>query len=457
VQKPLATVVIGGLISATLLTLIVLPLLYLILETRILRSLKSKTVILLIGFLVLNYDHADAQQQKLSLSQMISLATEKSATLNAAEIETDRQRALKKSSTDIPKTDVSLMYGQYNSIQKTDNNITINQGIPFPTVFVRHNMLSNELIKSFELRERVTSNEIAFKVKHLFNELLYLKEWHQVLLTHDSLLQELSRAAAVQYRTGEGTLLVKTLTETQYAEMKNQLARNNADIRIALDHLRLLCQTPDLTDIDGRLDAFIDSNMLDTAGIMNNPVLAAERQQVKVNYQLQKLEAARAMPDLHIGYFNQTLIGTQNVDGQETYFGSNKRFQGFQAGISLPLWFVPYSSRVKAAKLATSSAQKFVEGNEMAITQQYHQAQQELLKNKASLDYYNSTALNTADLLMTQGKKSFQSGELDFTTLLLTMRQSLSIQEGYLNAWHAYNESMIAVQYLTGGQISDRN
>ncbi|MNY48110.1 Cobalt-zinc-cadmium resistance protein CzcA [compost metagenome] len=32
VQKPLATVVIGGLISATLLTLIVLPILYLLLE-----------------------------------------------------------------------------------------------------------------------------------------------------------------------------------------------------------------------------------------------------------------------------------------------------------------------------------------------------------------------------------------------------------------------------------------
>jgi len=34
VQKPLATVVIGGLISATLLTLIVLPILYLLLERR---------------------------------------------------------------------------------------------------------------------------------------------------------------------------------------------------------------------------------------------------------------------------------------------------------------------------------------------------------------------------------------------------------------------------------------
>jgi cobalt-zinc-cadmium resistance protein CzcA len=35
VQKPLATVVIGGLITATLLTLIVLPILYIIFERRL--------------------------------------------------------------------------------------------------------------------------------------------------------------------------------------------------------------------------------------------------------------------------------------------------------------------------------------------------------------------------------------------------------------------------------------
>jgi cobalt-zinc-cadmium resistance protein CzcA len=34
VQRPLATVVIGGLITATLLTLLVLPLLYLLFERR---------------------------------------------------------------------------------------------------------------------------------------------------------------------------------------------------------------------------------------------------------------------------------------------------------------------------------------------------------------------------------------------------------------------------------------
>ena len=41
VQKPLAVVIIGGLVSATLLTLIVLPTLYYLVETRAARDVSA--------------------------------------------------------------------------------------------------------------------------------------------------------------------------------------------------------------------------------------------------------------------------------------------------------------------------------------------------------------------------------------------------------------------------------
>ena len=62
VQKPLATVVIGGLITATLLTLIVLPILYLYFEKGI--KIKRKTMnnsVLVITF-YLGYFRANAQE-----------------------------------------------------------------------------------------------------------------------------------------------------------------------------------------------------------------------------------------------------------------------------------------------------------------------------------------------------------------------------------------------------------
>jgi len=54
VQKPLATVVIGGLMSATLLTLIFLPVLYFVTETMKVRVSKTKQVLFLVGLLTIS-------------------------------------------------------------------------------------------------------------------------------------------------------------------------------------------------------------------------------------------------------------------------------------------------------------------------------------------------------------------------------------------------------------------
>lgn len=451
VQKPLATVVIGGLISATLLTLIVLPVLYLLVETFSMRSIKPKAIVILALTTLMLCTDVNAQKEALTLTETISLAIEKNPAVQAAALETQRQATIKRASVDIPKTDVSLLYGQYNSILN-DNNFTITQSIPFPTVFGRLSALNEGMIKASELRESVTINELTFQVKQVFNQLLYLKGRQQILLQQDSLLRDLVRAAALQYKTGEGTFLTKTLAETQLAEMKNQFSRNNADMRIALNHLQLLCQSTRLQDVAGDLESFASVASIDSAAPLQNPVLAFEKQQVEVANQQKKLESAHALPDLHVGYFNQSLIGIQNVNGQDQYYGSAKRFQGIQIGLSVPLWIFPHISKVKAADLSARAAQKRQESSELMITQQYNQAIQEISKNKNSLDYYRGSALETAELLTKQSRKAFESGELDFTSLLLNLRQALSIREGYLTALQQYNQSIITMEYLHGSK-----
>lgn len=68
VQKPLATVVIGGLISATLLTLIVLPLLYVVVERISIRVSKPTTfVLLLVALFILQQPVVQAQSARVYL------------------------------------------------------------------------------------------------------------------------------------------------------------------------------------------------------------------------------------------------------------------------------------------------------------------------------------------------------------------------------------------------------
>jgi cobalt-zinc-cadmium resistance protein CzcA len=185
---------------------------------------------------------------------------------------------------------------------------------------------------------------------------------------------------------------------------------------------------------------------------MQNPVVVLAKQNVEIANQQKRVEASRVLPDLRLGYFNQTLIGNQNINGQEIYYGSDKRFQGFQVGLSFPLWFAPLVSRVKAADVAAQVAKKQQEASQLVITQQYVQARQDLIKNKNSIEYFRGTALATAEMISQQSRKSFESGELDYTALLLNLRQALAIREQYLLALYQYNNSMITLQYLNGNK-----
>ena len=74
VQKPLATVVIGGLVSATLLTLIVLPILYLLFEKGIKRRKKmSNPIVTILVLLISSFSFAQ-NSQTITLEKAIEKA-----------------------------------------------------------------------------------------------------------------------------------------------------------------------------------------------------------------------------------------------------------------------------------------------------------------------------------------------------------------------------------------------
>src|SRR5690606_22265850 len=87
VQRPLATVVIGGLISATLLTLFVLPLLYLIFNTgfTFLNQSKLKRTITVIMLSGCGYI-AGAQTKPVTVEEAIRIALENNPEIKAKDL-----------------------------------------------------------------------------------------------------------------------------------------------------------------------------------------------------------------------------------------------------------------------------------------------------------------------------------------------------------------------------------
>lgn len=398
-------------------------------------------------FFALNTISAILPAQTLTMESAIAYALERHPSVIGAKAETSRQTALKRAAIDIPKTDISLMRGQFNSIV-TDENFTIGQTLPFPITMLRQRKLSMEMVTSAQISEAVTKNELVYRVSQAFNQLLYLKARSIILERQDSLFENLLRAATLHYKTGEATMLVRTLAETQRMEAGNAVERNQNDLEGARIALRLLCQV-NFSNISGTLEGLV-AEPGDLEPPDQSPSQLYFRQRVEIATEEKRLEASRALPEMKISYFNQTLTGMQNINGQDIYFGSSKRFDGFQFGLSVPLWFGGYAARTKALAHAGESARSQAERNDLQLAQQFNQALQELEKNRKSLRYYRESALKSAGLLHDQTEIAFRNGEIDYQTMLLNIRQVLAIEEGYLTALYNYNESLITIHYLKG-------
>ena len=409
---------------------------------RSMRSILS-LVALLAGFV----GHTQTQ---VTLEEAVAQALRNSKNIQAASLNIDYQQQVKRSATDIGKTSVMYMRGQYNSYVKNDNNITITQSIPFPTVFTSQNALGKSLVRGGELQKAATENELAFQVKQAFYELQYRKAREVLLAQQDSIFGNLVKAAEVRYRTGETRLLEKTSIETQHSEAANALAQARGDIAIYQRLLSTLMNSPTLVDIVSQdLDERSLSIALDTASARQNPRLAYLRQQVVIADAERKVAGAKFLPDINLGYFNQTLIGTaRNESG--SLASSSDRFQGFQVGVSLPLWFGPQAAKVRASAINRERAQATFEYDQTIMQGQWQQAVQEYIKDKSSVDHYKGSALKNAELLLKQSELAFRSGEIDYTELWLTTRNAIQIRENYLNSLNNLNQSVITLEFLAG-------
>jgi len=457
VQKPLATVVIGGLITSTLLTLIVLPILYIIFTNRNFRLSKKRKlntgglvmILLLVSSLFVN--KIEAQQTKpITLQNAIQLALDSNLVVRSSAYSIEAQKNLKGASWDIPKTTIEGQYGQFNSYTK-DNSFTVSQSFAFPSVYINQNKLANANVKSSEWQHKASQLEIATEVKQVYWQLAYLYSKQKLLEHQDSLYSGFLRAAELRAKTGETNRLEMITARSQSLEIKNELQQTTADIGILNQRLQTLLNVEyALTPADTvlRRSGFIV--LTDTSAVSGNPSLVYTQQQVEVAHIEKKLERSRMMPDFSIGFFSQTMQGVQEVSGIPQTFGTGDRFTGIQAGIAIPLWFAPYTSKTKAAKIkqqiASTNAEyytKLLAGNYQALLSEYG-------KFSNSVDFYEKQAIPEADLIIDQATRSYKAGAMDYLDYILSLNRALAIKQSYLDALNGYNQTIISIDFITG-------
>jgi len=453
VQKPLATVVIGGLITATLLTLIVLPIFYIFFSTDSFKKLfkrKSGITTLLI-LLLLGATTTNAQQsKKINLKQAIQLALDSNLTVRASVYSVDVQKALKGAALDIPKTSIEGQFGQFNSYSK-DNSFTVSQSFAFPTVYANQHKLASANAKSSEWELKTSQLEIATQVKQAYWQLAYLHSKQKLFIWQDSLYSGFQRAADLRLKTGETNRLEMLTARSQSMEVHNQLQQVNADMQIFNQKLQVLLNSNEpvfpADTILQRTDFLPDSK---GSAISANPQLGLSEQQIELSRIETKLEKSKLLPDLSIGYFTQTIRGEQTVNGFPRTFGSADRFTGIQAGIAVPLWFGSNVAKIKAAKLKEKVTRFNAESYSKSLSGSYNTLLGEYAKYNNSLSYYEKQAVPEADLIIDQATKSYKAGAIDYLDYIQSLSRALSIKQNYLDALNNYNQTIVSIEFITG-------
>ena len=455
VQQPLATVVIGGMISATLLTLFVLPILYKWVENRSAKLAVPKpiTALLLIGGIsFFASSELKAQEVKgktiTTLEEAINIGLTGNGNVQVAKTNIELQEQGKKSAYNLGKTDFGIQYGQYNSFEN-DFAFNLNQRIEFPTVYSSQRTLAKEKIEGSQMQLLITENDLKRNIRISWYQLAYLKERERLLLYQDTIYGRFLHAATIRYETEATSLLEKAAAETRVMEIQNALKIIESDIAIQEKQLRILLNdTTGLSFVPATLDERVLTNKQDSTQLSGNPLLAYARQQIDIANAEKAVQSAKMLPDISVGYFNQSLIGGQTSNGDIA--GSSNRFTGVQAGISIPLFYGSYKASIKSAKLRENMAQTNADYYSTVLQGQYEQQLQEVLKYQGSLGYYRDKAVPQANLIIGNAQKSFENGAIDYVEYFQNLNQGLELKFNYLNTLNGYNQAIINLEYLIG-------
>ncbi len=508
VQKPLATVVIGGLISATLLTLVVLPVLYLLFtkdgepnpekaaeaeeaakhaaETGE-AALENLTppppspkkrgeptaasagnvaaqasgpavappsflergaggVRLAIGGLLLLFARpAHAQNtlsstagQPLNLGQALQTAATQNLSLQTASLQIEQQRALNRTGYDVPRTVVDYQYGQISG-PLNDQSINVIQQTALPNVYAAQRRLLQTQALTAEQRARQQRRDVAQVVRSDYYQLLVAYRRAALLRRQDSIYRRAARAAKIRYQVGETNRLEQVSAEARSLELRNRLATLRVDIQVLERQLGQLLGSAQAVRFDTTASAVAPLAPADTLALSadSNPQLGLLRQQAAVSAQQLKVEGLKRLPDVRVGYFNQTI-------------NREKGFNVVQAGLAVPLLGGAQKARVAAARLGQQVATQQLTYAQNQLNTQLGTLRQQLARARASLDYYEQAALPQARLILNTAEKSFRAGDIEYVEYVVNTQPAWQIQKNYLAQIRQYNDLVVNVLALTG-------
>ena len=432
VQRPLATVVIGGLIVSTVLTLLIIPVFYQIVSYTVVwkRRFSAKKFLFFFLLLAVVSPFTAKAQEKVTMDQAIELAKQNHPRLKIASAAIRQVKAGRGEVLELSSTEMNYSWGQLNGELRKDKQWEVTQGLGSLLTPFYKNALVNRQVEMGAFYRQVVEKEVVAEVKRAWAYYLYACNLRALYNDQNKLAEQLQRMGELRYHQGEITLLEKNMTTSMAADMKNRLFQAQEEEKLALSRLNWVCYADrPLVPVDTALVQFPVDYQAPSFSEVHMNYFQSQANEAKAQL---NVERSRFFPELSFGYVRQDILPLKGLNS-------------WMVGVSFPVYFLPRRSKIKQAKVAAVIARTEAETNTQNLYNKVSEAVASLRRQSESLRYYTTSALKEADELLKVANLQLQHSETNITEFIQAVNVARDIRRGYLETVYQYN--IAALEY----------
>lgn len=430
VQRPLATVVIGGLIVSTILTLIIIPVFYTIVNRMATISRNKKRFFFFSIALIASLCTTSYAQEPVSLNQAIEIAKQNNPRLKTASASIRQAKAQKGEIMEFAPTSFNYSWGQLNGETSKDMQIEITQNFgSLLTPFYKNSLVKNK-VATGEYYRLIVEKEVMAEVKRAWAYYLYASNLHNMYKDQNQMAEKLRSIGELRYKQGEITLLEKNMATTIAADMHNKLYQAQEEEKSALSRFNWICNT-DKQIIPDEKELTLYSVPINTGGVSEVHLQYFESSINESKSQL-SIEKSRFFPEISLGYTRQNILPLKGLNY-------------WMVGVSFPIWFLPQKSKINQAKEDVYIAQTVADANTRELKNKLSEAEASLRRQAESVKFYTGSALKEADELVKVATLQLQHSETNITEFIQAINTARDIRRGYIETVFQYN--IAALEY----------
>ncbi|MCB0537353.1 MAG: CusA/CzcA family heavy metal efflux RND transporter, partial [Bacteroidetes bacterium] len=434
VQRPLATVVIGGLISATILTLLVLPILYSWVETwedNKIKVNKTTLSLLLLAFMSIGSVQA---QQTLSLEEAVSMALKNHPNIKASDLAIEKNQKLSTLKYNLGKTELTyqgdgFMDKQYGQLV---NQIGVVQNIPNPAVVKSQNTLNKQVHLQSIVNKAISEAELTMQVKQQYYSIQYKKEMESLYNKLIGLYTEYLQKADTRHQVGAANSLEKLNIQSKLQEYEMLKKQVILDLASQEKQLTLLLNTTDTVIIADTL------SKADWTPANDNNNLWIEQAQLQTAIEEAGIKVAKStmIPDFSVGYAAQNYM-------------QGGWLSGVQAGMSFSMFNGNTRKKIQAQKIQFQVAETQKEAIALNVRQQMLDAIKTIEVYETGINFYHHQLQQINPEIQRVVQLNYNAGGLTYLELLNVLNLLSQNESNYLTQLYEYNKAVAYYQYLS--------